>query len=964
MNLINLNPSQQQAIERTEGPLLIIAGPGAGKTRTLVERIVYLIIEKQVPAESIMVSTFTEKAAKELITRVSNRALELNVPINLSEMYIGTLHSIFLRILEEHREFTRLSRNYRMLDRFDQQYFIFNSMKEFESVENASLIMGDHQTSSWEKAQNITQYISKISEESLDIDKLKTSTYPEIKALGQLFEIYREKLREENALDFSEIQSEVHSLLNSFPEVLQTIRDRIKYIMVDEYQDTNTIQEKIILKLVDPEKKNICVVGDDDQGLYRFRGATIRNILEFQSNFRPGECGLIKLEVNYRSHPEIINFYSEWMDSIDWSKDGKTFRFDKRIRPTDKNFHDIKPVVKAAAAGDHEDWYNEVFEFIEHLKTKKILNDYNQIALLFKSVKGEKVKELADFLESKKINVFSPRSALFFEREEIILAIGAVVFIFPTLFDDLKWNSTAELRIWDYYQLCKDAFAEKLRQDMTGNKELLGWCRKKAKAHAPLVENTNYGFTSLIYELLQFKLFSQFIDIDLNGSVTTQRSAYNLALLTKLFAKFEYLNNFTVFSKERFVPILRRFFNQYLRFLYDGGIEEYEDFDHYAPEGCVSIMTIHQSKGLEFPVVMVGSLNLVPRKQHEEIDIILQENYYHKPPFEPIEETKKFDFWRLFYTAFSRAQNLLVLTGRESDGRGLAKLPSKYFEKHYNKLHSWRDETYTPENLELEEIKEVNIKHEYSFTSDILLYENCPLQYKFFRELEFSPVRTAATMFGTLVHESIEDIHKAVLRGEAETVTPDNITSWYNKNYNTLSKTLKTYLAPSQKAAALEQVQNYYERQKNDWDRIREAEVDVTLVKDAYILRGKIDLIRGEGDTVEIVDFKSEWRKPNVNDLDEREKLDRYKRQLEVYAHIVEEKTGYQVSRMHLYYTGEKSGTPYITYDYSKKAIDKTIKTFDNVVNLIESKDYDMSHVKKCDKLCGNCDFRFYCNYK
>jgi DNA helicase-2/ATP-dependent DNA helicase PcrA len=98
--------------------------------------------------------------------------------------------------------------------------------------------------------------------------------------------------------------------------------------------------------------------------------------------------------------------------------------------------------------------------------------------------------------------------------------------------------------------------------------------------------------------------------------------------------------------------------------------------------------------------------------------------------------------------------------------------------------------------------------------------------------------------------------------------------------------------------------------------------------------------------------------------MEEREKLDRYKRQLEVYAHIVEEKTGYQVSRMHLYYTGEKSGTPYISYDYSKKAIDNTIKTFDNVVNLIESKDYDMRKVKKCEKLCGNCDFRFYCNYK
>lgn len=964
MNLTTPNPSQQLAIEKTEGPLLIIAGPGAGKTKTLVERIVHLIIEKQIPAENIMVSTFTEKAAKELVTRVSNRALELNVPINLSEMYIGTLHSIFLRILEENREFTRLSRNYRMFDRFDQQYFIYNSLQEFEGVENSSLIMGDHQTSSWDKAQNIVRYISKISEESLDHDKLKTSVYPEIKTLGEIFEIYRMKLKEENALDFSEIQSEVFELLNSYTDVLQKIRERIKYIMVDEYQDTNTIQEKILFKMVDPEKNNICVVGDDDQGLYRFRGATIRNILEFQSNFKKGECGLVKLEVNYRSHPGIIDFYSEWMDSINWSKEGKRFRYDKTILPDERAFPDIQSVIRVSSEGDFEDWYNEIYEFITDLTEKGILKDFNQVAFLFKSVKGENVTGLADFLELRGVNVFSPRSALFFEREEVILALGVIVFIFPNLFEDLKWNSTAELKIWNFYQRCKDRFVDELRSDLSGNKELITWCQNKAKAHTPLKKNTDYGFTSLLYELLQFKVFSKFIDIDLNSSVHIQRGAYNLALLSKLFSKFEYLNNFSVFSKERFVPVLRKFFNQYLRFLYDGGIEEYEDFDHYAPEGCVSIMTIHQSKGLEFPVVMVGSLNLVPRKDFGEIDLILQENYFHKPPYEPIEETKNFDFWRLFYTAFSRAQNLLVLTGRESNGRGLAKLPSKYFEKHFRKLGSWRDEAFTPENLDLEPMKEINIKHEYSFTSDILVYENCPLQYKFFRELEFSPVRTAATLFGILVHESIEDIHKAVLRGEAEMISPESITSWYNRNYNTLSKTLKTYLGEGQKAAALEQVINYYERQKNDWDKIKEAEVDVSLVKDAYILRGKIDLVRGEGDSVEIIDFKSEWRKPNVNDMEEREKLDRYKRQLEVYAHIVEERTGYNVSRMHLYYTGEKSGTPYITYDYSKRSIDKTIKTFDLVVDLIESKNYDMKKVKKCEKLCGNCDFRYYCNFK
>ena len=125
-NLIadGIDPQKITAITTVSGPLLVIAGPGAGKTKTLVERIVYLII-KGTPAENIMVATFTEKAAKELITRVSNRLLELDLKINLNEMYIGTLHSIFLRIIEENREYTKLKRNYRLLDQFDQKYLVF-----------------------------------------------------------------------------------------------------------------------------------------------------------------------------------------------------------------------------------------------------------------------------------------------------------------------------------------------------------------------------------------------------------------------------------------------------------------------------------------------------------------------------------------------------------------------------------------------------------------------------------------------------------------------------------------------------------------------------------------------------------------------------------------------------------------------------------------------------------------------
>lgn len=433
----------------TESPLLIIAGPGAGKTYTLVERVLHLV-RQNIQAENIMVATFTEKAAKELITRVSTKLLEEGFRVNLNEMYIGTLHSIFLRILEDHREFTRLQRNYRILDAFDQKYFVFRYMDEFLAVENSEELVGKATSAKWYKAGRVVGHLSTISEECLNADVLLKSDVPAIKAMGEFQKIYQAKLKAENCLDFSGIQTEILHLLENQPEILERLQDKLEYIMVDEYQDTNTIQERILLLLANKHKR-IAVVGDDDQGLYRFRGATIRNILEFPDNFAEGECKQARLTTNYRSHPEIIDFYNRWMEECDWENNGKVFRYQKTITPREDEFVDNASVIKVSAGGSRENYFNEVYEFIKNLEDNGKITDYNQIAFLFQSVKNQNVQALAEFLESKDIKVFSPRSALFFEREEIRLLLGALIFIFPNLFDELKWSDNAKLEIWDIY---------------------------------------------------------------------------------------------------------------------------------------------------------------------------------------------------------------------------------------------------------------------------------------------------------------------------------------------------------------------------------------------------------------------------------------------------------------------------------------------------------------------------------
>ncbi|NLZ72885.1 MAG: ATP-dependent helicase, partial [Bacteroidales bacterium] len=422
------NENQKKAIQTTEGPVLIIAGPGTGKTFTLVKRAVYLITQKKVRPENIMIATFTEKAAKEIITRISNELLKLNINININELYIGTLHSICLRLLKENLEYTRLRKNYRLLDDFEQKYLIFQNIWRFNSIQNIELLYGQT-NSSWMRAQTLTYYINAITEELVSIDRLKQHSSLEIRTLGEVIETYNSILEEENTLDYSSIQVLAYNLLISNPEIREKLQEEIKYIMIDEYQDTNYVQEQLVF-LIGDKHKNICVVGDDDQGLYRFRGATIRNILEFPNKFP--YCERITLFENYRSEKDIVNFYNEWMTTthgngfdFEWDK----FRFDKNIKPVKENLIEGTPTV--IKIGAENNWKENVLDFIHRLKNSGNLTDYNQIAFLFRSVKHDRVKELADFLEQNEIPVYSPRSDLFFEREEIRFALAALLLCFP-----------------------------------------------------------------------------------------------------------------------------------------------------------------------------------------------------------------------------------------------------------------------------------------------------------------------------------------------------------------------------------------------------------------------------------------------------------------------------------------------------------------------------------------------------
>ena len=956
----NANEGQRKAIAAADGPVLITAGPGTGKTYTLVQRAIYLIEECGVKPESIFIATFTEKAAKELITRITNELSDRGIVANINEMYIGTFHSLCLRILKEHLEFTRLRRNYRLLDAFDQQYMVFQNIQRFRNIPEVEIALPNG--GAWKQAEAICNYVNNLSEELVTPEELMSDSDLSIAALGRMLKEYRKILTEGNLMDFSSIQIEAYHLLQDNVEILDELRSKVTHIMVDEYQDTNFIQEQLVFLLAG-ERKNICVVGDDDQGLYRFRGATIRNILEFPQKFADGECRIIPLVINYRSNSDIVDFYNEWMATTDGAKfkfRWDNFRYDKRIKPHEKTTLHSPAVVKLAGVYDTDEWHEKILRFINDLKASGKLKDYNQIAFLFNSVKHPRVTALARFLEDNHINVYSPRSDMFFQRDEVRLALGCLMLLFPRYIQSLENGDYTFLQPehLTYYRNCIMTANEYLTQPE--NAELLKWIRRRGKDHVGLKGATDYAYCGLMYQLFEFQPFAGILDTEMDVGVVDIRPARNIAKLTQIIGKFEYLHRVDVLDvgefrgKRRIDQNTEMLFNLYLRLLFDGGITEYEDDSEYAPSGCVSFLTIHQSKGMEFPIVLVDSLANVPRKNTNDLMMQIEDRYFKRPAFEPYEVTKFFDFWRLYYTAFSRAQDLLILTCCEDK-----RTPSNYFKDIYGELQSVESPGFDISEFDFKPIKDVNIKNTYSFTSHITVYETCALQYKFYKELVFMPVRANAMLFGTLVHETIEDIHRAALRHEEQTITEENVSRWFDSNYVSLTKTEHTYLAGPQREAALKQVLRYVERQHGDWSQIQQAEVDVSLVKPDYIIEGKIDLIRGEGDTVEIVDFKAE-RKPDMEKM--RARLEQYRRQLHIYAHLVEERTGQKVSKMHLYYTGEDDGVPTISYPYKKSAVEGTIVVFDDTVNKIMKKDFH-----RCSddpKVCNACDFRFYCRGK
>ena len=607
-NLIEgLNDKQKEAVLATEGPCLVIAGAGSGKTKVLTHKIAYLISEKNVKPYNILAITFTNKAASEMKQRVEKIVGDV-----AQEMWMGTFHSICVRILR------------RFIDRigFDTSFLIFDTSDQKTVVKECLKALNiDDKTFS---DRSVLSEISNAKNEMLTPKAYQAKYSGEFRKekIGQVYELYQKRLRENNAIDFDDIINYTIDILSENPDVLQYYTEKFKYVLVDEYQDTNKAQFTLVTILAS-RYGNITVVGDNDQGIYSFRGADISNILNFEKDF-PG-TKIIKLEQNYRCTGNILKA----ANAVIKHNENK---YEKKLWT--ENEEGSLPCLYQAE--DEYDEANYVVRQIEHLKTEEYLKPKDFVILYRMNAQSRAIE---DILRRENIPYKIVGGLKFYERKEIKDTIAYLRLIHNTS-DNLSLKRIINEPKRGIGKTSLDKIQEISDRTGTSMYEIIKHAEEfdlnRVKANAE-------EFINLIEEL---RLKKQELSISELLKEVLNKSGYTRALElentveaeTRMQNLEEFLTVAIEFEEESADNTLPEFLES---ITLSSDVDEMQDEDN-----TITLMTLHSAKGLEFPVVfLVG----------------MEEGIF--PGYKSIGEPKELEEERrLFYVGITRAKQFLHLT--------------------------------------------------------------------------------------------------------------------------------------------------------------------------------------------------------------------------------------------------------------------------------------------------------------
>lgn len=536
--LDGLNPSQTEAVITTSGPVLILAGAGSGKTKALTHRVAYLIEEKQIHPQNILAVTFTNKAAGEMVERI-NKLITSTFSGKLP--WMGTFHSICAKILRREIQVLDYTRSFTIYDRDESLTAVKNAMEEV-NIDKKQF-----------NPKTIQTYISGAKNEMMtpkEYARFSRGYFGEV--VVRVYEAYEKELKAANALDFDDLLLKTVQIFEKYPEVLVSYQQLFQYILIDEYQDTNAVQYRFV-KLLAEKHRNLCVVGDDFQAIYGFRGANFRNILDFEKDYP--DAKIIKMEQNYRSTKNILEAAQQVIE--------------KNIFRSDKSLWTENETGSPACIYEAKNELDEVEFIISEIKALSGFHELNDFVILYRTNAQSRVLEEALMAHSIPYRLIG--ALRFYERKEIKDILSYLKLIA---------NPNDKVSLKRIINVPTRGIGEKTYKEF--NRE-----NPKIKQFLELMENLKLESEKLTPEQLINTVITQtgYKSYLLDGTEEGESRFENVGELRSVAQKTdtlaEFLQNVALVS-------------------------DIDNLDRN--QQAVTLMTMHNAKGLEFPVVFIVGL--------------------------------------------------------------------------------------------------------------------------------------------------------------------------------------------------------------------------------------------------------------------------------------------------------------------------------------------------------------------
>ena len=902
---------QSDAIGHGDGYLQLIACAGSGKTEVVAQRVARLLdpsaTPRLVPA-NIIAFTFTEKAAAELKERIHRRCREAWGSISgLAEMYVGTIHAFALDLLKTE------------VPRF-MKFDVLNEVQAGLFVDRYSKTSG-LTTSTDQSGRPLKRYVdTKLYLDALSI--IREGEPVENFLVGNSvysgLEQYRHLLDYRARLDYAAILEEAVNVLVNDEGVRRRLAERVRHVIVDEYQDVNPIQEAIVRCLRDLGA-NICVVGDDDQTIYQWRGSDVTNILNFEQRYAP--VRQVRLEENFRSSQGVVETARDFIRQ-------NAGRLPKEMKPTDAQVFESGDIV-ALAFPDPTQEAAWIVETMRQLHGVAIREDGGE--------RGIAWSDMAVLLRSVRTNGQPITRAL---------TAAGIPFIVAGM-NNLFGTSEAEAARQLFYFMSGRIDDQTLRTAwiaaMTGCPEPdLDAAITKASAKRNAMKKdiqTRFGYYSLQRTFLTF-LEDAGVREERVPDGRGEVLFYNLGKFSQVISDFETINYHTKIVEK---------FSLFADFLQHRAADAYPEGwqdNHYANPDAVRVMTVHQAKGMQWPVVFVPALirNRFPsRKQGGR-------NVWHLIPQRGIRGAARYqgdieDERRLFYVAMTRSQKFLLMSWAPISGNRQAQHESEFLDDVRSSVHVRRRQQDYSSRRRLSATPKASVSNVVLTFSDLKYFFECPYQFKLRILYGFNAPIHEALGYGKSLHDALAEVHARTLRGEpigtgdAEALVSTHLHVPYA--YSALKEQLET--------SARRIVADYINDNKARFAQIEFSEKTVEVnLGDGISVQGRIDLVRRKDtDEVTIVDLKSKER-VQAEDVTEA--------QLHIYALGYEELTGRQAHFVEMYDLDQRKARPRPVDD------DFVAEVKGNIRGAADALRTANLPAKPEARKCSNCDYLRMCS--